>query len=265
MIQLNNPIWGKLNTLSPSRINKYLSCGFQFQCNYIWEMRPPGGINLARGKAVHKAAEADNRNFIDNRTRLDFDTLIQIADEKFDEILLKEGVFIPKSKEGDKDKIISKARAETIASVKLYVEMEKNWTPVSTEENYTIDIGYPLPTNCYLDMVDETNCIWDWKTQAKRGTIQAGIQDMFYSKAYYAKWGVYPSFKYGCFILTTKPYIDIQVIEPIQDYSILDRYVEAYFAGVENNVFLPASKFDYMCSESMCPFHRACPFKTNQK
>ena len=143
--------------------------------------------------------------------------------------------------------------------------MEKDWEPVSVEENYTIDIGYPLPTNCYLDMVDETNCIWDWKTQAKKGTIQAGIQDMFYSKAYEAKWGVRPSFKYCCFILTKEPKTDIQIIEPIQDYSILDRYVEAYLKGVENNVFLPASKFDYMCSENMCPFYRACEYKTNRK
>ncbi|GAG03882.1 unnamed protein product, partial [marine sediment metagenome] len=190
-------------------------------------MRPPGGINLARGKAVHKATEADNRCFIDNRTRLDVEVLTLIAEEKFDEILLKEGLFIPKSKEGDRDKIISKARSEVVTSVKLYAEMEKDWEPVSTEENYTIDIGYPLPTNCYLDMVDTTNCIWDWKTQAKKGTIQAGIQDMFYSKAYEAKWGVRPSFKYCCLILTQKPYVDIQVIDPIQDYSILDRYVKA--------------------------------------
>ena len=88
---------------------------------------------------------------------------------------------------------------------------------------------------------------------------------MFYSKAYEAKWGVRPSFKYCCFILTKEPKVDIQIIEPIQDYSILDRYVNAYLNGVENNVFLPASKFDFLCSESMCPFYRACEYKTNRK
>ena len=116
-----------------------------------------------------------------------------------------------------------------------------------------------------MDMVDETNCIWDWKTQGKKSQIHAGLQNWIYSKIYEEKWGVKPSFKYCCFILTKNPSIEIQTIESIQDYSILDRYVNAYLKGVEHEVFLPASSYDFLCSESACPFYWACEYKTNQK
>jgi len=261
MIQLTNPIWSKLNTLSPSRLNKYFSCGFRYQCEYIWGMKAPGGINLHRGSAIHKAIQADNESYIENRSRLGFDTLLGVAVEAFEKKIKKEGLFIQKSKEHQLDKIIDKARSEIEIAIRLYSDMEKPWIPVSVEENFTIDIGYPLPTNCYLDMVDEDNCIWDWKTSAKNSQIMAGIQNLFYSKAYEAKWNVQPSFKYCSFILTKQPYVNIQEIPPIEDFTILDRYVKAYLSGVENNVFLPASNSDYFCSEGGCPFYRACEYK----
>lgn len=261
MIQLTNPIWAKLNILSSSRINKYFSCGFRFQCEYVWGMRAPAGISAARGKAVHKAIQIDNENFINNRSWLGFNDLKKIAEEEFERVLLEDGVFIAKSLIDKQDKIISKALHETIEAIRLYANMEKDWEPVATEENYTIDIGYQLPVVSYLDMVDTDNCIWDWKTQTKSSAIHVGLQDMIYSKAYETKWGVKPKFKYCCFVIKKESEVLIQELPQIEDYSILDRYIEAYINGIEHNVFLPSSAYNFLCAETQCPFYRACEFK----
>lgn len=265
MINITNPLFAKANTLSASKLNRYFSCGHRFLLECIYEMRPPGGINAIRGSAVHKAIEIDNRDYIENRTRLNFNELKKIAEEKFDSDLVEKGVFIPKSKEKKTKEIVQKAWDEIIMSIQLYANMKKEWEPVSVEENYTIDIGYPLPVVCYMDMVDEDNCIWDWKTTAKRGTIYEGIQNWFYSKVYEEKWGIKPTFKYCCFILTKDPDVDIQTIEPIQDYSLLDKYVEVYLTGIEKNIFFPASAYDFLCAEAGCPFYLVCDYKHREE
>lgn len=261
MIQLTNPLWAKLNTISASRMNKYFSCGFRYQCEYIWGMRPPAGISAARGKAVHKAIQIDNEYFIENRSWLGFNKLKEIAEGEFNSIVEKNDYFISRSLEDKQEKIIGKALHEVIETIRLYAHMEKDWEPVAVEENYTLDIGYQLPVVSYLDMVDVENCIYDWKTQSKTSIIHAGLQDMLYSKAYETKWGVKPRFKYVCFVIKKEPEIVIQELEPITDYSILNKYIEAYMNGIEHNVFIPSGPYNFLCSETQCSFYRACEYK----
>lgn len=261
---LNNPVWGILHTISPSRINSYIRCGVKFQLEYIHKMRAPGSLNMHRGSGLHKAIEHDNKHFMTNDARLGYDALKSIAMTEFEDIIRRDGIFIPARDIDKKMELISKARNELLESVRLYANMEKNWIPDTVEEYLTEDIGYPLPARIRIDLIDNNHTIYDWKTSAKNTQIIPGLQDWLYSKYYETVYGVRPRFKYVKFILSKKnSHIEIDELEPIRNYDRLENYIKSYFWGIENNVFLPASDTDFLCSESCCPFYLTCEFKRN--
>ena len=266
MINLTNPLWGKLNTLSASRISSFFSCGVRFRNEYIYEMKPPGGIPAFRGDAIHHAVAEDNKLFIGTKRRMPIDSLIEIAIEKFDTGITKDGVFLCKSKENELDTLLEKARSEIKLCMNMYADYKKDWSPVSIEERVNIDVGYPLNMVAYMDMTDEDCCIWDWKTTAKTPAIYEGLQNWVYSKIFEKQFGIKPTFKYFCFVLTKKtPRIEIQQLAQVRDYTILDKYVETYLDAIEKEVFLPSTQWNFLCSEVCCPFYRCCEFKKNER
>jgi len=261
MINLTNPIFGKLSTISASRLNSFFSCGVRFRNEYLYELKQPGGIGACRGKALHCAIAEDNKLFMHSGQRLSVDALKQIAIEKLNGSL-GEGVFISKSKEGETAKLIETARAQVKQCMEMYFECKKDWSPTSVEERVTVNVGYPLPVVAHMDMTDENNCIWDWKTTAKTPDPQEGIQNWLYSKIFEQLRGIRPTFKYFYFVLTKRtPRIVIKELSVMKNYDILDRYVDTYLNAIEKEVFLPSTIWNFLCGESTCPFWQCCEFK----
>jgi len=224
-------------------------------------MKSPAGINAVRGAALHKAIEEDNKYFLESGgNRRSLEDLKNIAEEKFQEKLNKDGVFIPKRDIDKEEKIIQKAQEETIKAVDLYFKWEKDFTPVGIEEYYNLDCGYPLNLVGYMDLIDEENTIWDWKTSSRKTTQITSLQNYIYAKLYETKWGIKPRFKYCSFILTKEPYIYIQEILPPDNYNLLDLFVKDYMNALEKDVFLPSAKYNFLCSEATCPFYLACEY-----
>lgn len=267
MLTLTNPVWGnlRLSTLSPSKISAYIRCGVRFKLEYVHGYKAPSNLNAHRGTGLHAAIEADNKYFMINDRHMLIDDLFRIGNKAFDE-KLEEGVFIPARDESKTDKLIEKARSEMNQSIELYDKMEKPWIPESVEMNIKMDIGYPLPVNMRPDLIDREHIIWDWKSMDKNNHFEVSLQDLIYCKAHEILEGIKPHFNYVKFILTKKtpPRVEIQEIAMPPDYAILDQYVEKYITAIENNIYLPASSTDYMCSEGGCPFYLNCEFKYNR-
>ena len=262
-IKLTNSKWAQLNTLSPSRINSFFSCGKKFEMNYIHKFQQPSGISAHRGSGVHKAIEEDNKHFKDIDKRLNIESLLEFGLTEFDEKIEKEGVFIAPKDEEKRDKIIEKARDQVVQAIRLYEGMEKPWMPAYVEEKVEADIGYPLMLNMRIDMIDTDNIIYDWKTYAKRTIHTHDIQSLLYCKAYEELSGYKPKFQYIDFILKKEPEIDIQLLpDPTPEhYKRLDDLIEIYFKAIEADIFLPASKFDFLCSENGCAFWKQCEYR----
>lgn len=262
-IRLSNPKWSKLNTLSPSRLNAFFSCGIKFEMSYVYDFQQPFGISAHRGSGVHKAIEEDNRHFKEKGERLDIKSLLEFGLTEFDEKIEKEGVFISPKDEEKRDKIIEKARDQVIQAIRLYEAMEKPWVPAFIEESVQADIGYPLVLNMRIDMIDTNHVIYDWKTYAKRTMHKHDIQSLLYCRAYEELSGFKPKFQYIDFILKKEPEIDIQLLQDPtpEHYKRLDDLIEIYFKAIEADIFLPASKFDFLCSESSCAFWEQCEYR----
>lgn len=263
---LHNPCWGQIGTITMSKLNSYFRCGARFRMENIYHLRPPGTAGMMRGRGFHKAIEEDNKQVLKGNARLDLSALLNIAYDYYDMGIATDGVFIPMKDQNNTDKIIEKARAEMGIAVELYHGMEKTWVPTIVEEYKVVDIGYPLLVAMRIDMITTNNLIYDWKSTAKKPSIDTGpgLQEMLYSRIYATLFRTVPAFRHVYFVARStvkKSEIIISDSGPIKSYELLDRHISLFIDAIEKNVFLPASPGSYACSEGGCAFFYHCDFK----
>ncbi len=259
-----------------SMLTMFAKCPIQFQRRYgarfgIWheeEIIPPG-VALIQGTVVHKAAEQNLNNKIDEGILMSDE---QIADITKDEFELNWGQEILLTDEESEN--VAKTKGEALdltlmLSTLHHVALAPLLNPVAVEEKFVIVLDdFPFDISGTKD-VREKDSIRDLKTMKQSPTIHAprSLQMGMYSLSEKIERGSLPEKVCIDALVKTKiPKLVTQSIVPDDKMiqPVLNR-LEAFAEIIENvkktGVTLPAASPDHWCcSKKFCGYSQTCPF-----
>jgi hypothetical protein len=262
-----------IEAIHQSMLNMALRCGEQFRRRYLENEVIPPGIAAGRGTGLHHANKVNLRQKIMTGVDLPIGDLKDAARDGFINSF-KNGVYIPKDKLPEKEKLINDGLEDSIRCTEVYLEnIAPEIKPKAVEEPFKIDIGLELPLAGTIDIEQESK-VDDLKTSAKKwaeGQIEKEIQPVLYSLAHEKITSKRPLFKYHIMIArrgkdgnATSAGYDSQSIMCTDDhYSALISKMVVFIEMIKKGVFPPANPSSWWCDKSWCGYFYTCPFRGN--
>lgn len=234
------------------------------------EKRPPG-VAAHIGRGVHGAIEHDLKQKIVTRENIPKKDLAEIAAEKYDENLRKDGVFIKREEKSEAGKLLGDGKDNAVAAAESWHDaFAEEVMPRLVERRVTIqDPKLEVPLLGILDTVDEDLSLREWKTGGPRSKwnqqrVDDSNQFTLYHKMVEVTLGSPPTdlitnvIKYGlksgcttCTLRTTR--------EPSDYDALIERILhmqQRVFAGM----FGPADADSWMCSPNWCGYWWSCRY-----
>jgi len=262
----------KMDHLSWSRENTFWNCGQQFAYIYGEGLRLPPGVALIRGRVTADAVEADLVHKLETKKLLELDQVLQVASDGVADAFKGEIAI-----DGDyEDMKLSEAKAvctqEVQALTREYHEKiapQINPTGIELKVEATWPNLIPIPYVGVIDVVDSGVMVRDAKTKRKAPSAN----DAHESDQLTVYYGLFQT-------LTGKPpeklALDFVWRTPAQKKVdsrtlVTERTNEDFnqklgrsarmIEGVEREVFLPAPRDSWKCSEKWCGFWKDhCPY-----
>ena len=255
-------------TIHQSHLNSAFRCGESFRRRYVLGEKIPPTIPAARGTGVHGANEVNLRQKIESHKDLSVSDMQDAARDTYVRVL-KDGIFLSKSKISEKRRLVNDGLNDTIALTRLYAEeVAPKIEPLATERKFTIRLPeIPIPLSGTID-IQQDGRIDDLKTSGKKwpdGQIRKEIQPVMYSLAVEHETGKRSTFYYHVLRNLKKgPKRQVQSMTATEgDYGILIRRIQVFLKMLEAGVFPPASPAEYFCSEDWCGYYTSCVYQNN--
>lgn len=252
-----------------STLNMFLRCGEQGRRRYLeGEMIPPG-IAAVRGTGVHTANDVNLSQKIVTKSDMPLDVLQDAARDTYVTIVRDKGIYLPKSKESEKKRLLNQGLNETVRATKIYREdVAPNIHPIAVEQKFHVEIpGLALPLEGTMDF-EEAPRIGDLKTSSRAWNKNRPFQEIqphFYSLAYFVEKGTVPEWVYDV-LITAKEKNDHQRL-PLRserkDFSALISKVLLFEKMLTTGVFPPANPTAWWCSPDWCGYYNTCPYVGN--
>lgn len=262
-----------IEAIHQSMLNMAFRCGEQFRRRYIENEIIPPGIAAGRGTGLHYANKVNLRQKIQSGIDL---PLSDIKDATRDGFVnaFKNGVYIPKDKLSEKDKLINDGLEDSIRCAEVYLaKIAPEIKPKAVEEPFKLDVGLDLPFAGTIDIEREAR-VDDLKTAAKtwaKGQIEKEIQPILYSYVFEKITSQKPVFKYHIMIarrgkegnVTSAGYDSQEIICFDSHYSSLFHCARLFIDMLKKGVFMPANPSSWWCDKSWCGYFYTCPFRGN--
>lgn len=253
--------------LSPSQIETYRRCGWQWKLRYIDKLKIPPAIAMLKGRAVHVGAETNWKQKIETREDLKRGHIQEAAAAAFETSKSGGYELTPDEQSIGHKKVLGEALDRTVALAGAFADhVAPQYQPVMVEETFKIEIpNAPYDISGRVDMVDEKNRIPDLKTSGKRkqqSEADQSIQLTTYAAGIQIKTGKpVPEVRLDVLVDTKTPQFQQLVSKrERRDFEILVNQVNAVTAGIQAGVFLPAAPGSYVCSPRFCGYWNQCPF-----
>lgn len=243
----------KREHLSPTKIDMYSRCPFQYYCRYEQRLRKPPGAALTFGRSFGEGIDENYRHKAKQRVDLPVKKVEEIFSAEWNKGK-SHTLFLPDEKPAKlKDlgiKCIDKFHKEVCSKVQ----------PVPDSVQKKIIISFPNVDYDLLgfqDLEDEKGFTVDNKTANKswpEDRPQKEIQPMIYTLPQPGK----SKFRYDIAVKTTFPQIQQieMIITPEQKQGIL-KYIAHIKDAIDSQVFLPR-RDHYMCSHRWCGYAELC-------
>ncbi|MFB3926752.1 MAG: hypothetical protein ACE14T_11930 [Syntrophales bacterium] len=262
-----------IEAIHQSMLNMAFRCGEQFRRRYIENEIIPPGIAAGRGTGLHYANKVNLKQKIQTGEDL---PLGDIKDATRDGYInaFQNGVYIPKDKLSEKDKLINEGLEDSIRCAEVYREkVSPEINPKAVEEPFQIDVGLELPFAGTID-IEQTAKIDDLKTAAKtwpKGQIEKEIQPVLYSLVHEKITTIKPLFKYHIMIarrgkegnVTSAGYDSQEITCTEKHYNSLMHCASLFIGMLKKGVFVPANPSSWWCDKSWCGYFYTCPFRGN--
>ena len=257
-----------IDSIHQSTLNMAFRCGEQFRRRYILGHIVPPSVPAGRGTGVHKANEANLRQKVESREDMPLADLQDAARDGYVHAL-QHGVYLPKDKVSEKNRLLNDGLNDTLRLTKLYRNaVAPNINPIHVEREFSINVGLPLLLEGRMDY-QEKPIVGDLKTAGKswgEHQIHKEIQPVFYSFVHEHETGIRPKFIYHILVaLKTKEKLQTQDLTPT------DRHYQALYAKLlmfckmlETETFLPANPSSWWCDPRYCGYYYTCPFVGNE-
>ena len=186
-----------MEAITQSMLGMFLRCPHQFERRYLRGDIIPPGIAARRGSATHKAAQLNHEQKLHTQTDLSVGDLQDVARDHYVRIIQEEGVFIPRERLPDKDKLLAAGLDASVRLTTLYREaLAPAIHPLLVEEQLIWDVGLGLPLKGTIDVLTTDYWLPDLKTADKsKGPRDAdySLQLTFYAGLVAHQTGTWPS------------------------------------------------------------------------
>lgn len=260
-----------IKSIHQSHLGMFLRCPQQFERRYMLGEIIPPGIAARRGSATHKAAEINHSQKLTSREDLPVDSLQDAARDEYVRLVKNEGVFIPKDKVSEKDKLLADGLDAATRLTKLYREtLAPEIQPILAEKYLTIDAGLELPLAGTIDVLTEDNWLPDIKTADKSkssGEADNSLQLTFYSGLianHIQKW---PE-KISLEILVNTKEPKRQTLETKrgpEHWSNLLLRIQLMIAQLQTGLFPPCDPGAWICSPTWCGYFDSCKYSIKKR
>lgn len=262
-----------IKAIHQSNLNMALRCGEQFRRRYIEGEIIPPGIAAGRGTGVHKANEINLKQKIKSKKDMVLSDLQDAARDGYVNAF-KNGVYIPKAQQPEKNKLLNNGLNDVIRCTKIYrEEVSISINPIAIEEPFELDIGLELPLAGTMDYQEKPE-IGDLKTTSMKwqtDRIDKEIQPILYSYVHEKIFGVRPIFKYHILIArrnklgepTSEEYQPLEKKPSNNDYLALYTKIQMFINMLKAGIFMSANPTSWWCSEVWCGYWQTCPYVGN--
>ena len=241
-----------IDHLSKSQISLYLECSLKYKFQYIDELpKPFKSSGLAFGSSIHSSLEWLHKQQLQGNP-VSLEKLYKILES--DWYCQKVDTRIEYKNGETWENLFLKAKE----MLNLYVQ-EPARKVVAAEYSFEVplinkDTGEMLdvPLQGIMDLIEEDDCIGEFKTAAKAMDIQSllnNLQLTIYAYAYQRLFSKEAkTLRIISFIKNKTPKIEIlETTRGKKDYKRLFYLAREVLNGIRSNIFIP--RFSYLCSD----------------
>lgn len=244
--------------ISANQLSTWIRCPKQYEFRYLLGYKLPPTGALTRGRACHRAWEADHRNKIETKKNLPLQNILDIYSGEFD-------ASAPET-EWNPDEDKGKVKDTGTKMVEVYhCKISKQVQPIACEEPFEIEIQDHVVQGV-IDLETDQHEIRDAKTTSKRRPyipMDHQLQMTIYSRA---------KPKAASFILdnaiVTQKETDLETLTLTRSelpQKKLDLFLESFGQSLTKGYFPPTNPDNWWCSQKWCGFYRICKFGAGDK
>ncbi len=148
--------------LSPSQINMFLRCQYQWYLRYVEGHKVPPKVEMLVGSAFHKSMEENFRQKIETKEDLPLQDVLDIYDTAFNERL-------EEIEDKPEDKVLGGLKDSGYLITKEYMEKQAiKVHPLEVETHIETQITENIRLQGYADVITEDLTVIDLKTTKKK-------------------------------------------------------------------------------------------------
>jgi hypothetical protein len=255
-----------MKAITQSMLGMFLRCPHQFERRYLRGEIIPPGIAARRGSATHKAAQLNHEQKLHSQTDLPLGDLQDAARDHYITLIKEDGVFLPKDRLPDKDKLLAAGLDATVRLTTLYREaLAPSIQPLLVEEPLTCEVGLALPLKGTIDVLTTDHWLPDLKTADKsKGPKEAdySLQLTFYAGLVAQRTGTWPQ-RISLEVLVNTKAAKLQSLPTSrgpEDWRNLVQRVHLMVAQMEAGLFPPCDPSAWICSPTWCGYFWTCTY-----
>jgi hypothetical protein len=260
-----------MEAITQSMLGMFLRCPHQFERRYLRGEIIPPGIAARRGSATHKAAQINHEQKLHSREDLPLGDLQDAARDHYVKLVQEEGVFIPKDRLAEKERLLAGGLDAAVRLTKLYREaLASAIQPALVEEKLTFEAGLELPLQGTIDVFTADHWLPDLKTADKsKGAGEAGLslQLTFYAGLVAQHTGRWPA-RISLEILVNNKEPKLQSLPTTrgpEDWANLLLRVHLMLAQIKTGLFPPCDPAAWVCSPQWCGYFWTCKYTLNRR
>jgi hypothetical protein len=260
-----------MEAITQSMLGMFLRCPHQFERRYLRGEIIPPGIAARRGSATHKAAQLNHEQKLHSQTDLPLGDLQDAARDHYVTLIREEGVFLPKDRLSDKDKLLAAGLDATVRLTTLYREaLAPSIQPLLVEEPLTCEVGLALPLKGTIDVLTTDHWLPDLKTADKsKGPKDAdySLQLTFYAGLVAHRTGAWPQ-RISLEVLVNTKAPKLQSLPTTRgpaDWTNLVQRVHLMVAQIEAGLFPPCDPSAWICSPNWCGYFWTCTYALTRR
>lgn len=266
----------KLN-LSPSRVERYLSCGERLRRSDEERERAPPTIYAVAGKAIHQAAELSNREKLAGREHFDVEDSQRLAIHTMDCLIREEGLADTFASHAERIEVLDSTIGFVERVMDLYTStVAREYVPEMVEQPFAFEFSDLVNLRGFIDLAARhvktgKTAIVDVKSRRRKRKVaesHGSRQLSIYTLGYASITGSLPDYAVLETLVDTKNKTERQPLvttRTAEDYEALRNTIEIVAAGIKAGNYLPATYgTDWQCSIKWCEFFRTCKYVSNR-
>ena len=243
-------------------------CGYAYYLRYVLKKASPPTTAFLKGSSVHSGAEENFKQKIKSFQDLSKSKVQEISIAAFETRFKAEGIALSEQEDSTGLSLtLAAVKDRTAALSALYSDnVAPVHQPVIVEEFQKIRLNEDIDLLVKLDLINDKKQIVDLKTSKRSWTQQQAdksFQFDIYGLAYRALYKEDPAGVITENLVDTgknTKHCHLETSRTDSHFKRAIKKINDYLFITENEIFLPAAKGSWWCSDSACGYARECKY-----